>query len=203
MRFMEKSNQPTQTQSGKDGEDNDLKTLLSSEQRENFSLLIVTITEEMKQQTRDIFDASFSAPKNPDDPRLHHSNPNFSPSETKSSRAEFEEQERQERLKREKEVSAPEIQQTKSDILTHLEKWQKTVLKRVAEVLDTKTQEQRHEAKHEVKGQEPLRRPDYKVVGMSEVFKSKDNIHNREQEEEEQVEAEDRKSTRLNSSHWE
>ena len=116
MGFMEKS---SQAQTGKDGEDNDLKTLLSSEQREDFSLLIVTITEEMKQQTRDIFDASFSAPKNPDDPRLHHGNPNISPSEMKSSRAGLEEEERQERLKREKEVSAPEIQQTKRDILTH------------------------------------------------------------------------------------
>lgn len=188
MSLMEKS---SQAQTGKDGEDNDLKTLLSSEQRQDFSLLIVTITEEMKQQTRDIFDASFSAPKNPDDPRLHHGNPNISPSERKSSRAELEEEERQERLKREKEVSAPEIQQTKRDILTHLEKWQKTVLKRVAEVLDTKTQEQRHEAKHEIEGQEPLKRPDYKVVGMSEVFKSKDNIHHREQEEDEQVEADE------------
>ena len=185
---MEKS---SQAQTGKDGEDNDLKTLLSSEQREDFSLLIVTITEEMKQQTRDIFDASFSAPKNPDDPRLHHGNPNISPSERKSPRAGLEEEERQERLKREKEVSAPEIQQTKRDILTHLEKWQKTVLKRVAEVLDTKTQEQRHEAKHEAEAQEPLKRPDYKVVGMSEVFKSKDNIQHREQEEDEQVEADE------------
>ena len=44
----------------KDGEANDLKSLLTQEQREDFSLLIVTITEEMKQQTRDIFDASFS-----------------------------------------------------------------------------------------------------------------------------------------------
>lgn len=179
--------------SAKDGEENDLKNLLTTEQREDFSLLVVTITEEMKQQTRDIFDASFSAPKNPDDPRLHTDNPNVSPSDASPAADELEKEEAEARQKREQEVSAPEIQQTKRDVIAHLEKWQKAVLKRVAEVLDTKAQEQREKAKVRVKSKdEALKRPDYKVVGMSDIFKnSKDNIHKQEASEEDIVEADE------------
>lgn len=185
---------PRQAQSsGKDGEDNDFKSLLTTSQREDVSLLIVNITEEMKQQTRNIFDASFSTPKNPDDPRLHTHNPNVSSSNPSSLAYDFEEEERELQEKREKEVSAPEIQQTKRDVIAHLEKWQKAVLKRVAEVLDTKSQEQRQKAEIRVEEQdEPTKRPDYKVVGMSDIFKnSRDNIHPGKEQEDDPVEADE------------
>ncbi len=174
---------PQQSPPSKDGDDNDLKKLLTASQREDFSQLVVTITEKMKRHVRDIFDASFTVPKKPDDPRLQRENKNISSANPPSPSEELrqEETERAKRREREREVSAPKLQQTKRQLLQHHEKWQKAVLARIGDVLGTKTEDQRDEARMAPR---LPKRPEYKVVGMSDVLKKSQNIHADEAQEE-------------------
>lgn len=150
---------------------NDLKTLLSGEQREGFTLLVADIMEVMKKRTLDTFDASFTSEK-PQDQNLEGRNPNAD-----QNQASNEEQEKAQALreKREKEVSVPKLQELKRLALQHFQKWEMSVLGRVGDVLNTKesTDSKLKEAKSSVTAaQAPPARPEYKVVGMSDLFKS-------------------------------
>ncbi|KFY38463.1 hypothetical protein V494_04359 [Pseudogymnoascus sp. VKM F-4513 (FW-928)] len=178
----------------KDGENdqgNDLKTLLSGEQREGFTLLVADIMDVMKKRTLDTFDASFTSEK-PQDQNLEGRNPNVDQNQASS-----EEQDKAQALreKREKEISGPKMQELKKLALQHFQKWEMSVLGRVGDVLNTKesTDTKRKEAESSVPtASGPPKRPEYKVVGMSDIFKkSKDNVHSAENEEEEEDERAD------------
>jgi hypothetical protein len=158
----------------KDGDgdqENDLKTLLSGEQREGFTLLVADIMELMKKRTLDTFDASFTSEK-PQDQNLDGKNPNADQDQASS-----EEQEKAQALreKREKEISGPKMQELKKLALQHFQKWEMSVLGRVGDVLNTSeaTDGKREEAKNFAPAASgPPARPEYKVVGMSDIFKS-------------------------------
>jgi hypothetical protein len=150
---------------------NDLKTLLSGEQREGFTLLVADIMEHMKKRTLDTFDASFTSEK-PQDQNLEGRNPNADQDQASS-----EEQEKAQALreKREKEISGPKMQELKKLALQHFQKWEMSVLGRVGDVLNTSeaTEGKREEAKSFAPvASGPPARPEYKVVGMSDIFKS-------------------------------
>lgn len=161
-------------QEKKDGDGdqgNDLKTLLSGEQREGFTLLVADIMEIMKKRTSDIFDASFTSEK-PKDQTLEGKNPNVDQNQALS-----EEQDKAQALreKREKEISGPKLQELKRLALRHFQKWEMSVIGRVGDVLNTKeaADSKREEAKSSVSAAPgPPVRPEYKVVGMSDIFKS-------------------------------
>ncbi|OBT76106.1 hypothetical protein VF21_04831 [Pseudogymnoascus sp. 05NY08] len=172
----------------KDGDNdqgNDLKTLLSGEQREGFTLLVADIMELMKKRTLDTFDASFTSEK-PQDQNLEGQNPNVDQNQVSD-----EEQEKAQALreKREKEISGPKMQELKKLALQHFQKWEMSVLGRVGDVLNTSeaTDSKREDAKNFVPAASgPAARPEYKVVGMSDIFKkSKDNVNTEEPDEEE------------------
>jgi hypothetical protein len=158
----------------KDGDgdqENDLKTLLSGEQRGGFTLLVADIMELMKKRTLDTFDASFTSEK-PQDQNLDGKNPNADQDQASS-----EEQEKAQALreKREKEISGPKMQELKKLALQHFQKWEMSVLGRVGDVLNTSeaTDGKREEAKNFAPAASgPPARPEYKVVGMSDIFKS-------------------------------
>lgn len=159
-------------QEKKDGDSdqgNDLKTLLSGEQREGFTLLVADIMELMKKRTSDIFDASFTSEK-PKEQNLEGKNPNVDHDQASS-----EEQDKAQALreKREKEISEPKLQELKRLALRHFQKWEMSVIGRVGDVLNTKeaADSKREEAKNFAAPQPPSR-PEYKVVGMSDIFKS-------------------------------
>lgn len=158
----------------KDGDNdqgNDLKTLLSGEQREGFTLLVADIMELMKKRTMDTFDASFTSEK-PQEQNLEGRNPNADQNQASS-----EEQEKAQALreKREKEISGPKLQELKKLALKHFQKWEMSVLGRVGDVLSTQqaAESKREEAESFVPSApgRPVR-PEYKVVGMSDIFKS-------------------------------
>jgi len=155
-------------------QDNDLKALLSPDQREEFTLLIANITEEMRKQISDTFDAAFTAEKKTtEDLGLQGRNPNVDHSRNQTEEIQKAQQLQQ---KREKEISAPKLQQLKKNALAYFEKWQRSVLVRVGEVLSTKetADNQRDQAKRRIsKAHGPPARPQYKVVGMSDIFKIK------------------------------
>jgi hypothetical protein len=142
----------------KDGDgdqENDLKTLLSGEQRGGFTLLVADIMELMKKRTLDTFDASFTSEK-PQDQNLDGKNPNADQDQASS-----EEQEKAQALreKREKEISGPKMQELKKLALQHFQKWE----------MDGKREEAKNFAPA---ASGPPARPEYKVVGMSDIFKS-------------------------------
>lgn len=148
---------------------NDLKSLLSGEQREEFTVLIANIMEEMKKHISDNFDASFTTEKK--DLSLQGRNPNVDQNQNMS---EEEEKAQSMRERREKEISAPKLQQLKKDALSYFQKWQRSVLVRVGDVLSTKetAENKRNQTKLLSSASGPPARPEYKVVGMSDIFKS-------------------------------
>ncbi|KFY22719.1 hypothetical protein V493_06381 [Pseudogymnoascus sp. VKM F-4281 (FW-2241)] len=168
---------------GDSNQKNDLKTLLSGEQREGFTLLVADIMELMKKRTLDTFDASFTSEK-PQDKNLDGRNPNADQDQASS-----EEQDKAQALreKREKEISVPKLQELKKLALQHFQKWEMSVLGRVGDVLSTTeaTDSKREKSKTFVSAASgPAARPEYKVVGMSDIFKkSKDSAHTEEPDE--------------------
>lgn len=157
----------------KDGESdqgNDLKTLLSGEQREAFTLLVADIMELMRKRTLDTFDASFTSER-PQGHNLEGRNPNADQNEAS---AEEQEKARVLRERREKEVSGPKMQELKKLALQHFQKWEMSVLARTGDVLNTKesTDTKREQAENPVPAVSgSAARPEYKVVGMSDIFK--------------------------------
>ncbi|KFZ15875.1 hypothetical protein V501_02512 [Pseudogymnoascus sp. VKM F-4519 (FW-2642)] len=172
----------------KDGDgdqENDLKTLLSGEQREGFTLLVADIMELMKKRTLDTFDASFTSEK-PQDQNLDGKNPNADQDQASS-----EEQEKAQALreKREKEISGPKMQELKKLALQHFKKWEMSVLGRVGDVLNTSeaTEGKREEVKNFAPAASgPPARPEYKyMLTDSAREESKDNANTDEDDEEE------------------
>ncbi|KFY93931.1 hypothetical protein V500_03472 [Pseudogymnoascus sp. VKM F-4518 (FW-2643)] len=155
----------------KDGDSdqgNDLKTLLSGEQREGFTLLVADIMELMKKRTLDTFDASFTSEK-PQEQNLEGRNPNADQNQASS-----EEQEKAQALreKREKEISGPKLQELKKLALKHFQKWEMSVLGRVGDVLNT---QQAAESKREEAES---------FVPAAPGPPSKENVHTEEPDEE-------------------
>lgn len=155
---------------GDSGQGNDLKTLLTGEQREAFTLLVADIMELMRKRTLDTFDASFTSEK-PRAQNLEGRNPNADQNEAS---AEEQEKARVLRERREKEVSGPKMQELKKLALQHFQKWEMSVLARTGDVLNTKesTDTKREQAENPVPAVSgSAARPEYKVVGMSDIFK--------------------------------
>lgn len=129
-------------------EEQDLSTLLTTDQRGELTLLVSNITEVMRKQLIQTFDASLQTPikrkevpKSPPD-----ANKNANVDESKV-REETEEEKKALKLqeKREKEVSAPKLMELKENSLDFFHKWQMSVISRVGEVVNSK---EKAEAQH-------------------------------------------------------
>ncbi|KUJ13276.1 DUF726-domain-containing protein [Mollisia scopiformis] len=120
--------------SGKDTareHEQDLSTILSTEERVELTLLIANITELMRKQIADTFDASVTSAKKPQQ-ALHitDKNPNVDVNKTHEE-SEEEEKARKLREKREKELSAPKMLELRKDSLDFFDKWRESVISRV------------------------------------------------------------------------
>ena len=138
-------------------QDQDLTSLLTTEQRGELTLLIANITECMHKNLVDTFDASYTTPNLKPAKNLspYKDNPNLDPAKNPSieklddraeeSKEELEEKEKEEaeklhklQEKREKELSAPKLQELKQDAEEFFAQWQESVISRVGEIMNSK-----------------------------------------------------------------
>lgn len=149
--------------------DQDLSTLLTSEERVELTLLIANITQLMQKQITDTFDASITTAKKPEQAlNITDKNPNVENVEPHEE-TEEEERTRKMREKREKELSAPKMLELKKDALQFFEKWQDSVITRVGTVVNKSTEvaEEQKEKASSVATPETAPPPDTKVVSKS------------------------------------
>jgi len=110
--------------------ENDLSSILTSDERVELTLLVANISEVMRKKQLDIFDASL-LPNNPD-PRAQPApkNPNVQ-EKTSEEISEEEVQAKKLREQREKELSAPKMLELKKDSLEFFDSWRESILGRV------------------------------------------------------------------------
>lgn len=109
----------------------DLSSILSAEERVELTLLIANITELMRKQITDTFDASVMSGKQPQQAlQITDKNPNVDESQ-QHKETEEEEKARTLREKWEKELSAPKMLELKKDSLDFFDKWRESVISRV------------------------------------------------------------------------
>lgn len=129
--------------------DEDLSTLLTADERVDLTLLISNITELMRKQITDNFDASISTKDVPHQAiHLTDGNPNVAADTTVE---QTEEQKKAAVLqqKREKELSEPEMLGLRKDCLEFFENWRESVISRVGNVVNNPkklTEEQQAQA---------------------------------------------------------
>lgn len=137
-------------------DDQDLSTILTSEQRGDLTLLIAKICEGMRKSLiLDTFDADkISVSASQKSLRGGDKNPNIDESKPKTDE-EKEEEEKAEKLRaqREKELSAPKQQELKNAALGYLQKWQDEVIVRVGEAVNVRKEAEA--ASHEAKSDAP------------------------------------------------
>lgn len=118
------------------GQEQDLSTILTTEERSELTLLIANITEVMRKQTTDTFDASIITGKQPQQ-ALNITDKNLNVNDSKShEKTEEEEKAETLRSKREKELSAPKMLELKKDALEYFDKWRDSVISRVGSVVN-------------------------------------------------------------------
>ncbi|KAF8852689.1 DUF726-domain-containing protein [Acephala macrosclerotiorum] len=109
----------------------DLSSILSTEERVELTLLVANITELMRKQLSDTFDPSVTSAKHPQQAlNIADKNPNVDESESHEE-TEEEEKARKLREKREKELSAPKMLELKKDSLEFFDKWRESVISRI------------------------------------------------------------------------
>jgi len=115
--------------------ENDLSSILTSNERVELTLLVANISEVMRKKQLDIFDASL-LPHNPD-PRAQPTprNPNVQ-EKTADEVSEEELVAKKLREQREKELSAPKILELKKDSLDFFDMWRESVLGRVGSAVN-------------------------------------------------------------------
>ncbi|XMA13230.1 hypothetical protein WAI453_006021 [Rhynchosporium graminicola] len=137
----------------------DLSTILSTEERVELTLLLANITELMRKQITDTFDASITTAKPPQQAlNLTDKNPNVV--DTKKTAKETEEEINARKLQeqREKELSAPKMSDLKRDTLQFFDQWRDSVLLRVGTAVNNSKEvvgEQKDKASIEATKDEP------------------------------------------------
>ncbi|KAG4417889.1 hypothetical protein IFR04_008943 [Cadophora malorum] len=152
--------------SQKQGED--LSSILSTEERVELTLLLANITELMRKQITDTFDASITSAKPPQQAlNLTDKNPNVE--DTKVEKEPEEEiNARKLREQREKELSAPKMLELKEDSLKFFDNWRESVISRVGTAVNNSkevVEEQKDKASVEATEKEPP--SDTRVISKS------------------------------------
>lgn len=120
----------SKTESGQDGQG--LDSILSTDERVELTLLLANITEVMRKQITDTFDASHTNAKQPQQAlNLTEKNPNVTDAPKSEAEAAEEEMARKSREQREKELSAPKMLELKKDSLKFFDDWRESVISRV------------------------------------------------------------------------
>ncbi|RFU26741.1 hypothetical protein B7463_g9601, partial [Scytalidium lignicola] len=113
----------------------DLATLLTSDERAELTLLIATITERMQRQVVETFNASIANEVERESSKANEKNPNLDPREPHEE-TEEEEKARKMREKREKELSVPKMLELKDAVLDYFHKWNDSVVARLGTVMN-------------------------------------------------------------------
>ncbi|KAG4442830.1 hypothetical protein IFR05_001711 [Cadophora sp. M221] len=140
----------------------DLSSILSTEERVELTLLLANITELMRKQITDTFDASITSAKPPQQAlNLTDKNPNVK--DTKSEKETEEEiNARKLREQREKELSVPKMLELKEDSLKFFDNWRESVISRVGTAVNNSKEvvkEQKDKASIEATKDEPPSEP--------------------------------------------
>jgi hypothetical protein len=125
-----------------------LSSLLTSEERIELTLLVANITEIMRKQTLNAFDASSETMIQ----RHQLSNSKNEKSKSGVGISQEDEETRKIREKREKELSVPKMLALKKDSLEFFDKWRDSVIERVGTVMNKRkevTEEQQQKASAE------------------------------------------------------
>ncbi|KAH6683087.1 hypothetical protein B0J14DRAFT_138096 [Halenospora varia] len=138
----------------------DLSTILTTEEQVELTLLIANITELMRKQILDNFDASISSRKPPQQ-ALHitDENPNIKKDESKKEETEEEGEARKLREAREKELSAPNMQELKKEATEFFDKWRESVILRLGEVVNKPSKQVMGEKVEEASKKPPVSAP--------------------------------------------
>lgn len=151
----------------------DLGSILSTEERVELTLLLANITELMRKQITDTFDASITSAKPPQQAlHLTDKNPNVKDTKTEKGKESEEEVEaRKLREQREKELSAPKMLELKEDSLKFFDNWRDSVILRVGTAVNNSkevVEEQKDKATIEATKDEPP--AETKVIRKFVVF---------------------------------
>lgn len=140
----------------------DLSSILSTEERVELTLLLANITELMRKQITDTFDASITTAKPPQQAlNLTDKNPNVDDTIPKEE-TEEEEKARKLREQREKELSAPKMLELKEDSLKFFDNWRESVISRVGTAVNNSkevVEEQKEKATVEATKDDPPSEP--------------------------------------------
>lgn len=143
-----------------------LSSILSTEERVELTLLLANITEIMRKQITDTFDASVASAKTPQSKvSVTDEDPNVDESE-KGKESEEEQKARKLQQEREKELSAPKMLELKEASLKYFDAWRESVIMRVGtavntskEVIEKQKDEATVEATPEAASKEPAAEP--------------------------------------------
>lgn len=126
-----------------------MSSILSTEERVELTLLIANITELMRKQITDTFDASMTVVNQPQQAlNPTDNNPNIDEAKPHEE-TEEEEKARKLREQREKELSAPKMLELKKDSLDFFDKWRDSVILKVGTAVNNPkevTEEQKEKA---------------------------------------------------------
>ncbi|PQE32980.1 duf726 domain-containing protein [Rutstroemia sp. NJR-2017a WRK4] len=147
--------------------EHDLGTMLTAEERVELTLLVANISEVMQKQITDTFDASYTTGNSPQAAlKPSDENPNVDRSSAAGSSDE-DEQLKEMREKREKELSAPKMLELKKEAIKFFQQWQESVISRIGTAVNNPkevTEEQKKKASTE---STPATSQDTKVVKPS------------------------------------
>jgi ribosome biogenesis GTPase A len=120
--------------------EDDLGSILSAEERVELTLLIANITELMRKNIADTFNASVTNRKQaPPSLEKTQKNPNINDAKPHEETDE-EESSRKLREEREKELSAPKMLDLKKDALEFFDKWRESVIGRIGSAVNNPKQ---------------------------------------------------------------
>ncbi|PBP23714.1 DUF726-domain-containing protein [Diplocarpon rosae] len=121
---------PDQKTSSSEGHEQDLSSILSTEERVDLTLLLANITERMRKQITDTFDASVTSDKKSQNSLIFAGN---DPNAEARPEGETEEEKKARKLRedREKELSAPKMLELKADSLKYFDVWRDSIISRV------------------------------------------------------------------------
>ena len=153
----------TPTQKG--GEQQDLKSVLSEEQRADLVQLVASITAQMRKTIEDNFDASatFKTLVQSDRKDMTEDEKINAPLDLGSVDVDEYEKEKKLRDEREKELSSPKVKQLKKTALEWFDEWRKVVQDRVKETIGPENKSSQDQGEKESGPSPPEGRPVQKV----------------------------------------
>ena len=128
-------------------QEQDLGTILTTEERVELTLLVANIAEIMRKHIQDTFDASLDTTKTQQPPILAvQDKPSNLDQSNHHMETDEEENARKLRVKREKDLSKPKVLEMKQESLAFFDRWRESVISRVGAVVNNPKEVMREQA---------------------------------------------------------